>query len=198
MGETIRQKADRVGTFRFISVYLMETLARWMPTTPELEAKVFFGRQVWDFAQHADGLGRRTGELRSPMQWSLHRPTATCGVLQTMAGATGTMERLAGFHDGLLPDLDEPATATTSPDRSAERRADGAHPGADPVRLRAAPRRPRRLPRQAARPDAHRRRLARVDRRAGPGRDRLRQQPLPRPARRPSVLMSTAADAPRR
>lgn len=107
MGETIRQKGDRVGTFRFISVYLMETLARWIPTTPELEAKVFFGRQVWDFAQHADWLGRRTGELRSPMQWSLQPADGYLKVLQTMAGATGTMERLTGFHDGLLPDLAE-------------------------------------------------------------------------------------------
>ena len=106
MGETIRQKADRVGTFRYISVFLMETLARWIPTTPELEAKVFFGRQVWDFAQHADWLGRRTGELRSPMQWSLQPADGYLRVLQTMAGATGTMERLAGLHDGLMPDLE--------------------------------------------------------------------------------------------
>ena len=106
MGETIRQKADRVGTFRFISVYLMETLARWIPTTPELEAKVFFGRHVWDFAQHADWLGRRTGELRSPMQWSLQPADGYLQVLQTVAGATGTMERLTGFYDGFLPDLE--------------------------------------------------------------------------------------------
>lgn len=106
MGETIRLKADRVGTFRFISVYLMETLARWIPTTPELEVKVFFGRQVWDFAQHADWLGRRTGELRSPLQWSLQPADGYLNVLETMAGATGTMERLSGFHDGLLPDLE--------------------------------------------------------------------------------------------
>jgi K+-transporting ATPase ATPase B chain len=35
MGFTIRQKADRIGGFRFVSVYLMEMLARWVPTTPE-------------------------------------------------------------------------------------------------------------------------------------------------------------------
>lgn len=106
MSETIRQKADRVGTFRFISVYLMESLARWIPTTPELEAKVFFGRHVWDFAQHADWLGRRTGELRSPMQWSLRPADGYMRVLEIMAGATGTMERVTGFYDGLLPDLE--------------------------------------------------------------------------------------------
>lgn len=105
MGFTIRQKADRVGVFRFVSVYLMEALARWVPTTPELEAKVLFGRHVWDFAQHADLLGRRTGELRAPAQYS-YRPTdGYMAALETMAGATGTLERVTGFYDGVLPDL---------------------------------------------------------------------------------------------
>ena len=106
MGETIRRKADRVASFRSISVTLMETLARWIPTTPELEAKVFFGRQVWDFAQHADWLGRRTGELRAPLQWSLPPSDGYRAVLETLSGATGTMERVTGFHDALLPDLE--------------------------------------------------------------------------------------------
>ena len=106
MGLTIRQKADRIGTFRFISVTLMETLARWVPTTPELEAKVLFGRHVWDFAQHADQLGRRTGELRAPAQYSLRAADGYCRVLDTMAAATGTLERVSGFYDGLLPDLE--------------------------------------------------------------------------------------------
>ncbi len=106
MGLTIRQKADRIGTFRFISVSLMETLARWVPTTPELEAKVLFGRHVWDFAQHADQLGRRTGELRAPAQYSLRAADGYCRVLDTMAAATGTLERVSGFYDGLLPDLE--------------------------------------------------------------------------------------------
>jgi hypothetical protein len=106
MGYTIRQKADRVGTFRFVSVYLMETLARWVPTTPELEAKVLFGRHVWDFAQHADALGRRTGELRAAMQYSLRPADGYMNVLETLAGATGTLERVSGFYDGFLPDLE--------------------------------------------------------------------------------------------
>ncbi|MDH4132993.1 MAG: hypothetical protein OEV95_14445 [Gemmatimonadota bacterium] len=106
MGLTIRQKADRIGTFRFISVYLMETLARWVPTTPELEAKVLFGRHVWDFAQHADQLGRRTGELRAAAQYSLRPAAGYFKVLEAVASAPGTLERVAGFYDGFLPDLE--------------------------------------------------------------------------------------------
>lgn len=106
MGFTIRQKADRVGAFRYVSVYLMETLARWIPTTPELEAKVLFGRHVWDLAQHADQLGRRTGELRASLQYSYPPVEGYRRVLEMVAGATGTLERVAGFYDGLLPDLE--------------------------------------------------------------------------------------------
>jgi hypothetical protein len=103
---TIRQKADRIGGFRFVSVYLMETLARWVPATPELEAKVLFGRHVWVFAQHADQLGRRTGELRAPPQYS-HAPTPDyLQVLHSLAAAEGTLERVAGVYDVLLPDLE--------------------------------------------------------------------------------------------
>jgi hypothetical protein len=106
MGFSVRQKADHIGGFRFVSVYLMETLAGWVPTTPELEAKVLFGRHVWDFAQHADQLGRRTGELRVQLQYS-HPPTpGYLGVLEALSGVEGTIERVSGFYDVLVPDLE--------------------------------------------------------------------------------------------
>src|SRR5512134_1684909 len=107
MGFTIRQKADRIGGFRYVSVAAMETIAAWVPTTPELEAKVLFGRHVWDFAQHADQLGRRTGELRAAAQYSLRPAAGYYKVLETVASAPGTLERVAGFYDGLLPDLEK-------------------------------------------------------------------------------------------
>jgi len=103
---TIRQKADRIGGFRYVSIYAMETLARWVPTTPELEAKLLFGRHVWDFAQHADQLGRRTGELRAPLQYS-HPPTDSFReILSLIANAEATMERVTAFYDVFLPDLE--------------------------------------------------------------------------------------------
>ena len=106
MGFSIRDKADRIGGFRHVSVYLMETLAGWIPTTAELEAKVLFGRHVWVFAQHADQLGRRTGELRAPAQYS-HPPTPEYQrVLETLAAAEATLDRVAGIYDAFLPDLE--------------------------------------------------------------------------------------------
>ena len=105
MSLTIRAKADTIGTFRFISVYLMETLAGWIPTTPELEAKVLFGRHLWEFAQHADQLGKRVGDLRAAPHYS-PTPTEACMAgLRALASAEGTAERVEGFYDAYLPTL---------------------------------------------------------------------------------------------
>jgi hypothetical protein len=118
MAFTVRQKGERIGCFRFVAVHLMETLASWVPTTPELEAKVLFGRHVWDLAQHADQLGRRTGELRMQAQYS-HPPAAEFrNLLDVLSGAEGTLERVNGFYEVMLPDLErrlEEYVAATDP-----------------------------------------------------------------------------------
>lgn len=106
MGFTIRQKADRIGAFRHVAVFAMETLARWIPATPELEVKVCFGRHVWDFAQHADWLGRRTGELRAPLQYSHPPAPGYRDALDALAALQGTLDRVSGFYDVFLPDLE--------------------------------------------------------------------------------------------
>ena len=105
MGYDVRQKADIVGTHRFISVYLMETLARWVPTTPELEAKALFGRHLWDLAQHADQLGQRTAELRTGLHHNREPARAFRNVLASFAGTEPTVERICGFYDAILPFL---------------------------------------------------------------------------------------------
>lgn len=103
---TIRQRADGVGTFRFISVNLMETLARWVPTTPELEAKILFGRHIWDMAQEADALGQRTSELRAPLHYNARPTDGYMATLDALAALTDTAERAEAFYEGVLPDLE--------------------------------------------------------------------------------------------
>lgn len=105
MGLSLRARADTVATFRFVSVAAMETLARWVPTTPELEVKILFGRHIWDFAQHADALGRRTADLRLPAHHSLRPRDAYVALLETVAQAGTPMQRIVGLYDVLLPDL---------------------------------------------------------------------------------------------
>ena len=104
MGLTIREKAATVATFRSIQMSLMETLARWVPTTPEMEVKLLFGRHIWELAQHVDALGKRTYELRKPMQFSLPPSDAYKKILQTIGkGLEGTASlamRLPQYVEG--------------------------------------------------------------------------------------------------
>jgi hypothetical protein len=87
---------------------MMRLLGGWIALTPELPAKLLFGRHVWDCAQHADAWGRRLPELRSPAQQS---EPANDGVvrmmdrIETAEGPRQTPERLAGVYRVLKPHL---------------------------------------------------------------------------------------------
>jgi hypothetical protein len=103
MGFSVRERGDIVATFRHIAVHLMETLASWVPTTPEMEVKVLFGRHLWDFAQHADALGRRTAELRmAPHASRAPRPELQAA-LDEVRRTQSTEARLGRMYQGLLP-----------------------------------------------------------------------------------------------
>ena len=106
MSLTIREKADVVGTFRHLSILLMETLARWVPTTPEMEAKILFGRHIWELAQHADAFGKRTHELRAALHYTLAPTETYASLLATLVAQTDTGARITGFYDAALADLD--------------------------------------------------------------------------------------------
>ena len=103
MSLAVHERARSIGTFRFLEVRLMETASAWTPTTPEMEVKVMFGRHIWDFAQHADALGRRMFELRQPAQQSLPPAPAYLTLLDDVLALSGTAERLASLYDVLLP-----------------------------------------------------------------------------------------------
>jgi hypothetical protein len=103
---TVNDRARAIATFRFLEVRLMEITAAWTPTTPEMEVKVLFGRHIWDFAQHADWLGKRTFELRQPEHYTLRPVESYVGLLDDMAGEEDTAARLAALYDVFLPALE--------------------------------------------------------------------------------------------
>ena len=107
MGYNVQQRAECVGTFRWVEVQLMEMLASWVPTTPEMEVKVLFGRHVWDCAQHADALGKRAFELRAPLHFSLPATQAYRGFLSDISALEATSDRLSAFYDAVIPDMAE-------------------------------------------------------------------------------------------
>ena len=103
---TVRERADTIGTLRYASVFAMETLARWVPTTPDLEAKILFGRHIWEFAQHADALGKRTHELRAALHYTPAPLPAYGAALELLRSTEGARERVEAFYDAFLPDLE--------------------------------------------------------------------------------------------
>lgn len=105
MGLSVQARAEMIGTFRWIELQLMRTLARWLPTTPEMEAKVLFGRHIWDCARSADALGRRAFELRAPLHFTLAATEPYAALLAEAATTETASDRVAVFYEAVLPDL---------------------------------------------------------------------------------------------
>jgi hypothetical protein len=100
---SVKEKAEYLGVFRWIEVFLMETLAGWVPTTPEMEIKVLFGRHVWESAQNADGLGKRTFELRAPLHYTVKPLESMAEFLEGLRGLQNTGDRIFAFYDVVVP-----------------------------------------------------------------------------------------------
>jgi len=100
---TVKERGHFVATLRYVHVLLMETLAAWVPTTPEVEVKLLFGEHIWDVAQHADSLGKRTFELRLPLQHSVRAADPYVAFLAEVKAIGPTPQRLAAMYDVVLP-----------------------------------------------------------------------------------------------
>jgi hypothetical protein len=80
----------------------------WIALTPELDAKLLFGRHVWDCAQHADLWGRRLPELRAGAQQSEPANDQLVALLALVGSAEGpgqTVERITAIYRVLKPHL---------------------------------------------------------------------------------------------
>jgi hypothetical protein len=102
---SVNERGRSIATFRYICVWAMETTARWTPITPEMEAKVMMGRHIWEFAQMADALGKRTFELRLPEQHSIPPVAEYDAFLKEVVKTGTTADRTAAFYDGVLPGI---------------------------------------------------------------------------------------------
>jgi acetyl-CoA carboxylase biotin carboxylase subunit len=94
--------------YRYAEERMMRIMGGWIALTPELPAKLVFGRHVWECAQHADLWGRRLPELRAPAQQSEPPNDAFVRFMDLLEhpeepGQTG--ERLAGIYRVLKPHL---------------------------------------------------------------------------------------------
>ncbi len=105
MSLNVRERGAWVATYRYIHVNLMETLARWVPTTPEMEVKLVLGSHIWYVAQHADALGKRTQELRLSLQHSIPPVPEYLLFLDEIGGVSETPQRISAMYDVMLPAL---------------------------------------------------------------------------------------------
>ena len=67
---SVDESAKRVRHYRYAEERMMRMIGGWIALTPELSAKLLFGRHVWDCAQHVDLWGKRLPELCAPAQVS--------------------------------------------------------------------------------------------------------------------------------
>src|SRR5215203_6742370 len=102
---SVVERCNTIATFRRISIWLMETTARWTPITPEMEVKVTLGRHIWEYAQIADALGKRTFELRQPEHYTIAAIDAYEALMKDVAATQGTAERISALYDGMIPGI---------------------------------------------------------------------------------------------
>jgi hypothetical protein len=104
----VEATARCVRHYRYAEERMMRILAGWIALTPELDAKLLMGRQVWDCAQHADLWGKRLPELRAPRHLS-EPPNETfvrfMDRLEASEAWEETLERLTGVYRVLKPHL---------------------------------------------------------------------------------------------
>ena len=105
---SVDESAKRVRHYRYAEERMMRVMGGWIALTPELSAKLLFGRHVWDCAQHADLWGKRLPELRAPAQVSEPPNDAFVRFMDVLEGPEEfgrTPERLVGIYRVLKPHL---------------------------------------------------------------------------------------------
>ena len=105
---SVEDSARLIRNHRYAVERMMRILAGWIALTPELSAKLLIGRHVWDNAQHADLLGRRLPELRSPVHVSEPANPAFVTFMDAVEEPEGphqTVERVVGIYGVLKPHL---------------------------------------------------------------------------------------------
>jgi hypothetical protein len=105
---SVDASARTIRHYRYAEERMMRIMGGWIALTPELPAKLVFGRHVWDCAQHADLWGRRLPELRAPAQQSEPPNDAFVkfiDLLESPEQRDETPERLSGVYRVLKPHL---------------------------------------------------------------------------------------------
>src|SRR5829696_9530718 len=102
---TVKENAQRLANYRYLEVQLMELLAGWSHTTPQLAFKATFGYHVYDHAQAADLLGERLEQLRSGRYREEPATDEFARLCEYIWNLEATIDRLVAVYRVLAPHL---------------------------------------------------------------------------------------------
>src|SRR6185369_11516129 len=102
---TVRENSQRLANYRYLEVQLMEMIAGWCHTTPQLAYKATFGYHVYDHAQAADLLGERLEQLRSGRESQEPATDEFARLCEYVWNLNTTLERLVAVYRVLEPHL---------------------------------------------------------------------------------------------
>ncbi|MGE5643773.1 MAG: hypothetical protein ACM3Y8_12255, partial [Byssovorax cruenta] len=102
---TVRENSQRLANYRYLEIQLMEMIAGWCHTTPQLAFKATFGYHVYDHAQDADLLGERLEQLRSTRDSQEPGSDEFARLCETVWKLDDTVARLTAMYRVLEPHL---------------------------------------------------------------------------------------------
>ncbi len=108
VAETIEQSGCRIGGHAWIELRLFETVGGWVTTVPELEAKATLATQSHHHAWHAElwhGLLPSIPGHPGPADLVAPAGDGAQALVEALAEAPGTVERLVGLYRVTLPYL---------------------------------------------------------------------------------------------
>src|SRR5512133_85729 len=100
---SVRENSQRLANYRYLEVQLMEMIAGWCHTTPQLAFKATFGYHVYDHAQSADRLGERMEQLRSGRETQEPATDAFARLCEDIWKLDNTLDRLVAVYRVLEP-----------------------------------------------------------------------------------------------
>ena len=102
---TLEETARRLGWYRWVELRLYEAMGAWVDTIPELDVRLAVGGACTPHAWHASVWLERLPAGRDPDALTQPADERVRALLEEVASASGTLERLVGAYRVVVPRL---------------------------------------------------------------------------------------------